>query len=114
MSVAIEHLVQTEVRLYRLPFARHRRILSPSAVRSVAGRVQPVLPLGLSMLWESRADPEVALRARFGFADFDAGRAWVTAAIDTTWGLSAAECSRMVISGQNATSGWRATMGPWW
>ncbi|GAA4715732.1 Ser/Thr protein kinase RdoA involved in Cpx stress response, MazF antagonist [Promicromonospora umidemergens] len=60
-----------------------------------------MLPLGLSMLWET-VDPEAALRERFGFDSLDAVTDWATKALDTTWGIAVAACPRMVISDQNA------------
>ena len=60
-----------------------------------------MLPLGLSMLWES-VEPEAALKQRFGFNSFRAATHWVSAVLEQTWGLTALECSRMAISDQNA------------
>ena len=60
-----------------------------------------MLPLGLSMLWES-VEPKAALKERFGFDDFAAVCDWVTKALDTTWAITVTACPRMVISDQNA------------
>jgi Ser/Thr protein kinase RdoA (MazF antagonist) len=60
-----------------------------------------MLPLGLSMLWES-ADAEVALKERFGFDSFDAVAEWVSTMLDEAWGITVIGCSRMVISDHNA------------
>lgn len=60
-----------------------------------------MLPLGLSMLWES-VEPETALKRRFGFDSLDAVTDWASKALDTTWSIPGAACSRMVISGHNA------------
>lgn len=60
-----------------------------------------MLPLGLSMLWES-VEPEAALEERFGFNSFGAATHWVSAVLEQTWGLTVLECSRMTISDQNA------------
>ena len=60
-----------------------------------------MLPLGLSMLWES-VEPEAALKERFGFDDFAAVCGWVTKALDATWAITVTACPRMVISDQNA------------
>ena len=60
-----------------------------------------MLPLGLSMLWES-VESEAALKQRFGFNSFGAATHWVSAVLEQTWGLTALECSRMAISDQNA------------
>jgi Ser/Thr protein kinase RdoA (MazF antagonist) len=60
-----------------------------------------MLPLGLSMLWES-VEPETALKERFGFDDFAAVCGWVTKALDATWAITVTACPRMVISDQNA------------
>ncbi|WP_129667738.1 phosphotransferase [Phytoactinopolyspora endophytica] len=60
-----------------------------------------MLPLGLSMLWES-VEPDVALKERFGFDSFGTVTAWASMALDETWGISVGRCSRMVISDHNA------------
>ncbi|MDJ0394079.1 phosphotransferase [Rhodococcus sp. G-MC3] len=60
-----------------------------------------MLPLGLSMLWES-VEATTALRERFGFVDFDTMGDWVSDTLDKTWGVAAGQCSRMVISDHNA------------
>ncbi|GAA1489878.1 phosphotransferase enzyme family protein [Brachybacterium sacelli] len=60
-----------------------------------------MLPLDLSMLWES-ADPGDALRERFGFDGLGAATAWVGDALERTWALSVFSCPRLVISDQNA------------
>ena len=60
-----------------------------------------MLPLGLSMLWES-VEPEAALEERFGFNSFGAATHWVSAVLEQTWGLTVLECSRMTISDQDA------------
>lgn len=60
-----------------------------------------MLPLGLSMLWES-VEPEVALKERFGFGSLDEVSGWASAALDETWGVTVSTCPRMVISDQNA------------
>lgn len=62
--------------------------------------VDPMLPSGLSMLWES-VEPEVALEERFGFTGVAAVVAWATTVLDQTWGIAVSGCSRMVISGHN-------------
>jgi homoserine kinase type II len=60
-----------------------------------------MLPLGLSMLWES-VEPEAALRERFGFDGFAGVTEWACNVLEETWGIIARGCSRMVISDQNA------------
>lgn len=60
-----------------------------------------MLPLGLSMLWES-VEPNAALEKRFGFESFAAVSDWVSQTLARTWGITVSECSRMVISGHNA------------
>jgi Ser/Thr protein kinase RdoA (MazF antagonist) len=60
-----------------------------------------MLPMGLSMLWE-RAEPEQALRERFGFEGFEAVGAWVPGVLAEVWGIEVAGTTRMVISDQNA------------
>jgi homoserine kinase type II len=60
-----------------------------------------MLPLGLSMLWET-VQPEPALRERFGFNSFNEARGWVGQVLGETWGLTVLRCPRMVISDQNA------------
>lgn len=53
------------------------------------------------MLWES-VEPQAAMRERFGFAGFEEAAGWVTAMLGKTWAVTALNCSRMVISDQNA------------
>lgn len=60
-----------------------------------------MLPLGLSMLWES-VEPEAALRERFGFDSFGAVTDWVSTVLAETWEITVGGCSRMVISDHNA------------
>ncbi|HEX8497252.1 MAG TPA: phosphotransferase [Actinomycetales bacterium] len=60
-----------------------------------------MLPLGLSMLWES-GEPRDALRERFGFDTFETVAEWTSRALEETWGITVAGCLRMVISDQNA------------
>ncbi|AYJ48008.1 phosphotransferase enzyme family protein [Rhodococcus sp. P1Y] len=60
-----------------------------------------MLPVGLSMLWES-VDPTDALRERFGFDSLDALSEWVSASLRKNWGIRSGECSRVVISDRNA------------
>ena len=54
----------------------------------------------VSMLWES-ADPEEALSQRFGFADVASAVGWVSDTLSDTWGITADECDRLVISAGN-------------
>jgi len=60
-----------------------------------------MLPLGLSMLWET-VEPEGALRERFGFVSLGAVSEWTSTVLDETWGITVSGCSRMVISDHNA------------
>ncbi|MGC0364104.1 Ser/Thr protein kinase RdoA (MazF antagonist) [Rhodococcus sp. 27YEA15] len=60
-----------------------------------------MLQAGLSMLWES-ADPVVALRDRFGFEDVESVAAWMSRNLAGVWGITAGECTRIVVSDQNA------------
>jgi homoserine kinase type II len=69
-----------------------------------------VLPDGLSMLWES-AEPGSALEQRFGFADLGSVSRWVGRALGDTWGIAVEECTRIVISGQNAVAWVRSDRG---
>jgi Ser/Thr protein kinase RdoA (MazF antagonist) len=88
-----------------------QRFLSAKAARPISAQiltrqthtttVAKMLPLGLSMLWES-VDAEVALKERFGFDGFAAVTDWASVVLDETWGITVGECSRMVISDQNA------------
>jgi Ser/Thr protein kinase RdoA (MazF antagonist) len=60
-----------------------------------------MLPLGLSMLWES-VEPEVALTERFGFGNFGTVTEWVSMVLSEKWGITVGGCTRMVISDHNA------------
>jgi Ser/Thr protein kinase RdoA (MazF antagonist) len=60
-----------------------------------------MLPLGLSMLWES-VEPESALKERFGFDGFGTVTEWASMVLDETWGITVRGCTRMVISDHNA------------
>lgn len=66
-----------------------------------AAEVRPVLPGGLSMLWES-IDETRALQQRFGFDGLTAVAEWVTQLLQESWGITVHDCPRMVISGANA------------
>jgi Ser/Thr protein kinase RdoA (MazF antagonist) len=59
-----------------------------------------MLPLGLSMLWES-VDPDDALAQRFGFDDVPDAAEWLTTVLDESWAIAATDCTRLVISGLN-------------
>jgi homoserine kinase type II len=60
-----------------------------------------MLPSGLSMLWEA-VEPTQALQGRFGFGGFTAASGWVSGLLDEAWGITALDCTRIVISGENA------------
>lgn len=60
-----------------------------------------MLPVGLSMLWES-VDPSAALLERFELGSLDAVSEWVFASLREKWGIQSDECPRVVISDQNA------------
>lgn len=51
-----------------------------------AANLAPVLPMGLSMLWET-SDPGEELRARFGFEDFSSVTDWTRDVSAKHWGL---------------------------
>ncbi len=69
-----------------------------------------MLPLGLSMLWES-VEPEAALKERFGFNSFGAVTEWASTVLDETWGITVRACIRMVISDHNAIVWVRSDQG---
>lgn len=52
------------------------------------------------MLWES-VDPADALSERFGFDDLSAAQDWAADALRSVWGITARECTRLVISDHN-------------
>lgn len=66
-----------------------------------------MLPLGLSMLWES-TDARTAFRNRFGFVDYSAGVDWLSETVWDRWGLAVQDCERIMISDHNAIA-WIAT-----
>lgn len=53
------------------------------------------------MLWET-ADPDEALRNRFGWDGFDQATAWISTILARTWGITSQDCPRLVISADNA------------
>jgi homoserine kinase type II len=59
-------------------------------------RATPVL----TMLWES-VDPGEALSRRFGFADAGSAADWMGDTLWDTWGITADDCDRLVISSGN-------------
>ena len=61
----------------------------------------PVLPPGLSMLWET-TDPNEALHSRFAWDCVDQATEWISASLALAWGVSIHDCRRLVISGHNA------------
>jgi homoserine kinase type II len=60
-----------------------------------------MLPMGLSMLWES-TDPPSALRDRFGLDSFDEGVRWLTKVLAEAWAIDVQGCGRIVLSDANA------------
>ncbi|MFC4242726.1 phosphotransferase enzyme family protein [Gryllotalpicola reticulitermitis] len=66
-----------------------------------------MLPVGLSMLWESAA-PVEALADRFGFDGIDEAAAWCVETLSASWGIQVREVGRVVISDHNAIL-WAAT-----
>lgn len=69
-----------------------------------------MLPLGLSMLWESTV-PAAALRDRFGFDDAAAATTWCAVLLDEVWGIDVREVTRVVISDQNVIAWVQAARG---
>lgn len=63
------------------------------------------------MLWET-AEPDVALRERFGFTDLAAATTWMTTALRDTWAITVLESSRVMISGPNVIAWALTDRGP--
>lgn len=73
--------------------------------------VRPMLPLGLSMLWEA-VEPNEALRTRFGFDDSAAVLEWISATLSRVWAIGVLTVPRMVISDHNAIVWVQSGQGP--
>ncbi|WP_314674152.1 hypothetical protein [uncultured Rhodococcus sp.] len=72
-----------------------------------------MLPLGLSMLWES-VEPEAALKQRFGFNSFRAATHWVSAVLEQTWGLTPSNAREWRSVTRTRSCGLRAPAVGWW
>ncbi|WP_032401734.1 phosphotransferase enzyme family protein [Rhodococcoides fascians] len=71
-----------------------------------------MLPLGVSMLWETSIDPSTALRERFGFEGVDDVEAWVSVSLAEHWQIAVARCTRIVVSDHNAIVWAETDQGP--
>ena len=84
--------------------SRESASLCPDRVRRCCQR--------LSMLWES-IEPTQALEQRFGFNGLAAVTDWVSGLINETWGITARNCNRMVISSPMRSSGRTPRRADW-
>lgn len=66
-----------------------------------------MFPTGLSMLWES-AEPQSALKNRFGLGSFDEAAGWITRVLADAWAIEVHTCERVIISDHNAIA-WIST-----